>query len=190
MKAIQSTSLENYYRHERFFSLIDRMKAKPWHCVVLSLVMVLGDYLTGSRIQFPFLYIIPVSMAAWGGNKTLAYLLAVILPATRIPMAWIWNVDLSLLDVIINVLIRILVLAGLVYLLLALQDVRLLKGILHSCGYCHRIETSEGDWKPAEQFMVEYSEAMLSHGVCPECAAKYWGSLSKVVIRGKSRSFK
>lgn len=182
---MQDRKLESFYRHERFFRLIDKMKAKPWHCVVLSLVMVLGDYLTGSRIQFPFLYIIPVSLAAWGGNIRLAYLLAILLPATRIPMTWFWNVELSLLDVIINVIIRIVVLAGLVYLLLPLQGVRLLRGLLHTCGYCHRIETIEGEWKPMEQFMVEYSEAMLSHGVCPECATKYWGSLSKVVLKGK-----
>ncbi len=182
---MQNTNPERFYRHERFFRLIDRMKAKPWHCIVLSIVMILGDYLTGSRIQFPFLYIVPVSMAAWGGNITLAYLLAILLPATRIPMAWLWNVDLSLFDVIINVLIRIVVLGGLVYLLLALQEVRLLRGILHTCGYCHRIETSEGDWKPMEEFMVEYSEAMLSHGICPECATKHWGGLSKVVLKRK-----
>jgi hypothetical protein len=185
---MQITNLENFHRRERFFSLIDRMKAKPWHCIVLSLVMILGDYLTGSRIQFPFLYIIPVSLAAWGGNTTLAYLLAILLPATRILMAWLWNVDLGLLDVIINVLIRIVVLAGLVYLLVSLQSVRLLRGILHTCGYCHRIETAKGEWKSIEQFMAEYSEAMLSHGVCPECATKYWGSLSKVVTKRKSQT--
>lgn len=185
---MQNPRLEKFCRHERLFRLIDKMKAKPWHCVVLSLVMVLGDYLTGSRIQFPFLYIIPVSLAAWGGNIRLAYLLAILLPATRIPMAWVWNVDLSLLDVIINVFIRIIVLAGLVYLLLSLQSVRLLRGVLHTCGYCHRVETAEGEWKPIKQFIIEYSEAMLSHGVCPECATKYWGSSSKVVTKGKSRT--
>jgi hypothetical protein len=101
-------------------------------------------------------------------------------------MAWIWNLDLNFLDVMINLLIRIVVLGGLVYLLFALRDVRLLRGVLHSCGYCHRIETAEGEWKPVEQFMVEFSEAMLSHGVCPECANKHWGSLSKVVTKRKS----
>jgi len=184
MKTKQSNSLERYYRNEWFLQFIDRSKAKPWQITIVSIVMVVGDYLGGSRIQFPFLYVIPVSMAAWGGNRTLAYLLALLLPATRIPMTWFWNLDQSVFDVAINLVVRVIVLGGLVYLLLALQSVRLLRGILITCSYCHRIETDGGEWKSIELYLAENSEALLSHGVCPECAVKYWGSLSKVLIKG------
>jgi len=183
LKEMPYTNLDNFHRNERFFARLDRMKAKPWQCVLLSLVMVFGDYLSGSRVQFPFLYVIPVSMAAWGGNKTLAYSLSFLLPATRILMTWFWELPLSPYDLGINLLIRVVVLVGLVYLLLSLQNVRLLKGMLHTCSYCHRIETSNGEWKPIEQFMVEHSEAVLSHGVCPECADKYWGNLMRRVTK-------
>lgn len=176
---------QRYYEHERFFALIDRIKAKPWHWIVLSLLMVIGDFLTGSLIQFPFLYILPVSLAAWAGNRTHAYTLAILLPATRIPMAFVWNTSLITFDLAINFAIRAFVLAGLVYLLCFVQGMRVLRGILNACSYCHRIKTTEGNWLSPDNFIVQYSEAMLSHGICPECAKKHWGGLLKEDTKGE-----
>jgi hypothetical protein len=110
-------------------------------------------------------------------------LLTMLLPSTRIAMSSFWDVNASSFDLGVNLLIRVAVLAGMVYLLSSLQSVRLLKGILHTCRYCHRVETAKGEWKPIEQFMVEHSEAVLSGGVCSECAERYRGNLLKRVTK-------
>ena len=185
-KVLRVNDHQRYYEHERFFALIDKIKAKPWHWIVLSLMMVLGDFVTGSLIQFPFLYIFPVSLAAWAGNRTHAYTLAILLPATRIPMAYLWNTSPLTLDLAINFAIRAFVLAGLVHLLSFVQGMRVLRGMLNACSYCHRIKTSEGDWITTEKFIVQYSEAILSHGICPECATIHWGKVLKEETKAES----
>jgi hypothetical protein len=62
---------------------------------------------------------------------------------------------------------------------------RVLRGILNACSYCHRIKTTEGNWLSPDNFIVQYSEAMLSHGICPECAKKHWGGLLKEDTKGE-----
>jgi hypothetical protein len=171
--------MERFYEHDRFFALIDRVKAKPVDWILLSLLMVAGDFVTGSVIQFPLLYIIPVSLAAWSRKKVHAYLLAFLLPATRIPMAVAWNLPLTPIEHGVNFVIRALILMGLVHLLSIVQSLRILRGILHTCSYCRRIESVEGKWMTAEEFIADHSEAMLSHGICPDCATKHWGAYQK-----------
>jgi hypothetical protein len=161
---------ETYYAHERVLKLLDRVRSRPWHAIAFSLLVVAADYLSGPTLQFPFLYIVPVSLAAWGAPKPFAYLLAVLLPATRILLNHLWGVPLVAYDLVINFAIRASMLGGLVYLLSILHNLRLLRGLLHICSYCRRIETAEGDWMTTEQFIIRHSEAMFSHGVCPECA--------------------
>jgi hypothetical protein len=168
-----------FYEHERFFALIDKIKAKPWHWLSLSALMVGCDYATGAVIQFPLLHILPVSLAAWSGRKSHAYVLSVLLPTTRLLLKYAWHIQQTPFDMVVNFSIRVVVLAGLVYLLLSLQSMRLLKGMLHICSNCKRIETTEGTWLTTEEVIVHHSEAMLSHGICPECAAKHWGRLPK-----------
>jgi hypothetical protein len=162
--------LETYYAHERVLKLLDRIRSRPWQAIAFSLLVVGADYLSGPAIQFPFLYIVPVSLAAWGAARPFAYLLAVLLPATRILLSHLWGVPLVAYDLAINFAIRASMLGGLVYLLSILQNLRLLRGLLHVCSYCRRIETTVGDWMTTEEFIVRHSEAMFSHGICPGCA--------------------
>jgi hypothetical protein len=41
------------------------------------------------------------------------------------------------------------------------------------CAYCGRVRMPMGDWLPAAPYvpplLVRWSEAMVSHGCCPEC---------------------
>ncbi len=171
-----------FYEHERFFAFIDRIKAKPGHWLTLSALIVVCDYATGSVIQFPLLHILPVSLAAWSGRKTHAYSLAILLPATRILLKYAWHIEQSTFDMTINFSIRVIILAGLVYLLTFLQSTRLLRGMLHVCSHCQRIETTQGNWVTTEEFIMNNSEAMMSHGICPECAQKHWGGILKKSI--------
>ncbi len=55
-----------------------------------------------------------------------------------------------------------------------LREIKLLEGIIPICSHCKKILDKE-DWKSLEEYLSNKSEALLSHGVCPECAKKYYG---------------
>lgn len=58
----------------------------------------------------------------------------------------------------------------------SLTRVKFLEGCLPICSYCKKIR-KEGDWTSLERYMSDHSEALFSHGLCPDCAEKYYGEL-------------
>ena len=63
-------------------------------------------------------------------------------------------------------------------LILELQDafdqVKTLSGLLPICSSCKKIRDDEGYWNELEVYIQEHSEAVFSHGLCPECAKKLY----------------
>jgi hypothetical protein len=58
--------------------------------------------------------------------------------------------------------------------------VKHLEGIIPICMYCKKIRDDKAMWKQMEQYITEHSEAMFSHGICPECHAKVKADLVKM----------
>ena len=56
----------------------------------------------------------------------------------------------------------------------ASEHIRTLQGILPICMHCHRIRDDQDSWIRLEQYLVQHSEAQLSHALCPECLVKYY----------------
>ena len=56
----------------------------------------------------------------------------------------------------------------------ALKSVKKLSGLLPICSYCKKIRDDKGYWKQIEAYIRDHSEAEFSHGVCDECARKYY----------------
>ena len=54
----------------------------------------------------------------------------------------------------------------------ALAKVKLLEGIIPICMYCKQIQNDKQSWHQLEAYISEHSEALFSHGICPECYAK------------------
>lgn len=59
-------------------------------------------------------------------------------------------------------------------LLKALRDVKTLSGLLPICMHCKKIRDDKGYWNKIENFIHEHSEVEFSHGICQECAKKYY----------------
>jgi hypothetical protein len=173
-------SNRDYFDHARVFALIDKIKAKPWHWLSLSALLVGCDYATGSVIQFPLLFVIPVSLAAWSGRRVHAYVLAVLLAGSRVVLNYAWHIQQSPFDMGINFIIRGTVLVGLVYLLLFLQSMRFLRGLLPICAWCKKIRDEGGDWSAVEAYVQAHSEASFTHGICPDCVEKVHAKLTVV----------
>ena len=56
----------------------------------------------------------------------------------------------------------------------ALEEVKLLSGLLSICASCKRIMNEHEDWEPLESYIQSHSEAKFSHGVCPDCLRKLY----------------
>jgi PAS domain-containing protein len=56
----------------------------------------------------------------------------------------------------------------------ALANVRTLHGLIPICASCKRIRDDQGYWRQLEVYIRDHSEADFSHGLCPECAEKYF----------------
>jgi len=54
----------------------------------------------------------------------------------------------------------------------ALNDIKILRGIIPICSYCHSIRDDEGAWSRLEAYLSEHSDAQFSHGICPKCHPK------------------
>jgi DNA-binding response OmpR family regulator len=50
-----------------------------------------------------------------------------------------------------------------------LGRVKRLEGLISICMYCKKMRTEDHAWQQLEQYIGEHSDAVFSHGLCPEC---------------------
>ena len=51
----------------------------------------------------------------------------------------------------------------------AMDQVRILRGLLPICSYCKKIRNENDDWESIEVYIRDRSAAEFSHGICPQC---------------------
>jgi len=56
----------------------------------------------------------------------------------------------------------------------ALARVKKLEGIIPICMYCKKIRDDLNSWNQLEQYITNHSEAMFSHGICPQCLEEHF----------------
>ncbi|MBI5374703.1 MAG: response regulator [Candidatus Schekmanbacteria bacterium] len=56
----------------------------------------------------------------------------------------------------------------------ALGKIKTLSGMLPICASCKKIRDDKGYWNQIESYLRDHSEAEFSHGICPECAEKFY----------------
>jgi len=59
----------------------------------------------------------------------------------------------------------------------ALEDVKLLRGLLPICMWCKKIRDDQGYWNAIEHYLGRHSEAEFTHAICPDCKRKYSGGM-------------
>ena len=55
----------------------------------------------------------------------------------------------------------------------ALAEIKTLKGFIPICASCKKIRDDEGYWNQLEAYISKHTDAVFSHGLCPECAERY-----------------
>lgn len=164
-------------------NLLKYNKLSPTSWLGLTLLVVVGDYLTGPFIEFPILFIFPVALAAWYNGRRWGIALAVLAPLAHLYFLTIWTVPWTMVEGSINIAIQMIVLGGLAWLVdqVARQrrEIRVLQGLLSICSVCKKIRTQDHTWEVLEQYITAHSEAEFSHGLCPGCLREYYGDFYK-----------
>lgn len=57
---------------------------------------------------------------------------------------------------------------------IALANIKKLSGLLPICSHCKKIRDDQGYWNQIDSYIQENSEAIFSHGICQDCAKKYY----------------
>jgi CheY-like chemotaxis protein len=63
----------------------------------------------------------------------------------------------------------------------ALEQVKLLSGLLPICASCKKVRDDQGFWQQVERYVSDHSEATFTHGLCPECVPLYFPEYQKPV---------
>ena len=56
----------------------------------------------------------------------------------------------------------------------AISEIKRLRGIIPICASCKKIRDDSGFWHQVEVYVRDHSEAIFSHGVCPDCEKKLY----------------
>ncbi|MBI5846637.1 MAG: DUF4118 domain-containing protein [Nitrospirae bacterium] len=159
----------------------------------LLLCTGLADYLTGYEIGISLFYLIPISLAAWFGGRTLGLLFSLMSALITAAVDFMAGEEYS--NIVIegwNLLMRFgffsiyTVVLSTVKIDLderrklveelqqALSEVKRLSGLLPTCASCKKIRDDKGFWNRMEDYISDHSEAEFSHGICPECAQRLY----------------
>jgi DNA-binding NarL/FixJ family response regulator len=57
----------------------------------------------------------------------------------------------------------------------ALDEIKVLQGIIPICAKCKKIKDDEGYWNNLESYIEKHSDAQFSHGICQDCAEELYG---------------
>ncbi|MFA7382191.1 MAG: hypothetical protein WC001_01940 [Desulfurivibrionaceae bacterium] len=65
----------------------------------------------------------------------------------------------------------------------AIQEVKVLSGFLPICASCKKIRDDTGYWRQIEEYISKHSNALFSHGICPDCSKKLYPELHEEMQR-------
>lgn len=60
----------------------------------------------------------------------------------------------------------------------ALANVKMLRGLLPICSVCKKVRDDQGYWNQIESYIASHSEAMFTHGICPECTKSLYPEIT------------
>ena len=60
----------------------------------------------------------------------------------------------------------------------AIVQIKRLRGLLPICAHCKKIRDDQGYWNQLETYISENSEAVFSHGICPQCMEEHYPELT------------
>ena len=158
------------------FVPVGRVSPVVWAPVTAGLLAV--DYFTGPYFQFPAVYIIPVTLAAWFSGAGAGITLAVVLPLTRLAfMLTLWGEPWDSATIVATAITRVAVFSVMAVMAARLADheraltheVEVLVSLLPVCAYCRKIRDDGDEWSTLDDYAAKRKSG-VSTGLCPDCA--------------------
>jgi hypothetical protein len=69
----------------------------------------------------------------------------------------------------------------------ALSEIKVLRGFIPICANCKRVRDDTGYWEQVEAYVSRHTEAMFSHGICPDCMQKLYPDYAAGLKSGEER---
>ena len=57
---------------------------------------------------------------------------------------------------------------------MALDNVKVLSGLLPICANCKKIRDDKGYWEAVDGYFTKHSDVHFTHGICPDCIEKFY----------------
>jgi len=157
----------------------------PWFMILMCLVFIGIDWELIPLQIFPVVLVFPLMLVAWNRSLWLAMVSAVLLSLTRVLHELAFSTKPITALELADSLICFFVLVLLALLTSELgrhsrhlrQRVRVLEGLLPICSFCKNIRDEKNQWIRFEEYLSAHSDAVVSHGLCPDCAKKHYGEL-------------
>lgn len=53
------------------------------------------------------------------------------------------------------------------------SQIKTLSGLLPVCAWCKKVRDDRGYWEQIEKYVATHTDASFTHGICPDCQAKF-----------------
>ena len=70
----------------------------------------------------------------------------------------------------------------------AQQEIKTLRGIIPICTSCKKVRDDEGYWQQVETYISGHSQALFSHGVCPDCMEELYPEYAQRIKARKAQA--
>jgi PAS domain S-box-containing protein len=68
----------------------------------------------------------------------------------------------------------------------ALANIKTLRGLIPVCATCKKIRNDRGYWQQVDDYVREHSDAVISHGLCHECAVRLYPEVAEEIVAEKA----
>lgn len=67
----------------------------------------------------------------------------------------------------------------------AVSELKILRGILPLCSFCKKIRDDKGYWESVDVYIHKYSQAGISHGICPDCMKIHYAEEYETIMKNR-----
>ena len=67
----------------------------------------------------------------------------------------------------------------------ALDNIKVLSGLVPICSHCKKIRDDKGFWNQLETYISKHSDATFSHGICPDCLRELYPDIAEQILKSR-----
>lgn len=160
----------------KYPAFLVKTMAHPVLWVAVSLMVLMLDWFGGAAISFPFMFIFPVTLAAWHRGFKWGAVFAVGLPLIRYAFSFVRESPWSDFVSVINLGIRVAVLLGgawmIAHTVKQQRRIETLERLLPICAWCGKIHVDGNAWERLDSYLALRTDLKFTHTICRECAGE------------------